>query len=132
MKKLIVLAIILFSISACNKDDVKNSEFIGKWKIHKVSGGLHGNGYVPYFKYLYFLDDNNCKWTDSEDSLITDGKYTLSSTSDEDFIQFDTDSDTLILNMYVSKLGYKFLSTDTLYMDHGCCDNYDYTFVKVN
>ena len=132
MKKVIVLAIILFSISACNKDDVKNSEFIGKWKVHKVSGGLHGNGYVPYFRYLYFVDDNNCKWTTNEDSLITEGKYTLSSTSDKDFIQFETDNDTLIYNMYVSKLSYKFLATDTLFMDQGGWELYDYIFVRTN
>jgi len=81
---------------------------------------------------LYFLDDNNCKWTDSEDSLITDGKYSLSSTSDKDFIQFETDNDTLIHFMYVSKLSYKFLATDTLFMDQGGWELYDYIFVKAN
>jgi len=132
MKKVIVLVIILLSISSCNKDDVKNSEFIGKWKIHKVSGGAFGNGYVPYFKYLYFLDDNNCKWTTNEDKLITDGKYSLSNTSDKDYIQFETDNDTLIQFMYVSKLSYKFLATDTLFMDQRGWELYNYIFVKVN
>lgn len=131
MKKLIVLAIILFSITACNKAESENSEFIGKWELKRISGGLHGGGHERTFQFLEFTDDKNCQWYYSLNSVLIGGSYELSKSSGKDFIEFDPGNDTTIYNFQSFKLEYKFLSSDSLYMDQGCCDLYDYLFVKV-
>ncbi len=131
IKKVLILFAIVLSIVACNKDDNENSKFIGKWEIVKVSGGLSGKGYTPYFKYLYFVDNDACKWTNKNDKFIVDGTYSLRNKSGKDYISFYPKNDTAIYNFYSHKLEYEFLSNDSLYMNQGCCDLYDYIFVKV-
>lgn len=131
MKKLVVYVILLFVISACNKEEVENTKFIGKWKIDQVGGGISGSGYDPGFKYLNFVNDNDCNWKFPND-ITVEGKYSLSEKDGKDYIKFESGNDTLIYNFMNFELKYDFLSTDTLYMDQGCCDLYDFLFVKEN
>lgn len=130
MKKLIVFVIVLLSLSSCNKDENVNADFIKKWKLERVSGGLHGQGYDVKFKYLNIINDTDCQWIDSLDNILVKGTYDLSTEDNKDFIKFVPESDSLIYTFQSSKLEYKFLSSDSLYMDQGCCDRFDYLFIK--
>ncbi len=129
MKKILVLLIFLIGFIACNKEN-DNKGLIGKWKIDNVSGGLHGNGYTPHFKYMYLIENGTCKWTDNEDKWLVDGTYELSTEAGKNYIQFEK-MDTTIYSFYTHKFEYEFLTSDSLYLDQGCADCYNYTFIRV-
>lgn len=132
MKKYIIILVIIIGLIACNKNDTGVSPLEAKWRIENISGGLHGGGYEANFRYLEFIDEKNCNWLDSMDNILDSGIYDLSTEDSKDYITFESDTDSLSYSFTHFKKQYRFISSDTLYMADGCCDLYDYLFIKEN
>jgi len=125
MKKIIVLLIVISGIFACNKEET--TDFEGKWRLEKVSGGISGKGYQENFKYLEFLNSEDCQWLDSTNTKLSTGNYSISEKDGKNYINFNSENNSTFQSF---KLLYRFPSSDSLLMAQEGYDLYDYTFIK--
>jgi hypothetical protein len=132
MKKIFLISLAVFTLSACSKDDeftIDKDRLEGFWLLTDVTGGIAGTGYEVNFDHLQINDGDRYSLM-VHDSFIQEGTYELRKEVDQllirfipsmvDTIVFDDHEKTIIFNEQDSKLTL----TDP------CCDLFVYNFEK--
>ncbi len=130
MIRLWIFIMLLVLISSCVKKDNMKNPLIGTWRLEQVTGGLHGTGYDPGFKFLELRNRPSCSFLDSLKRTIGEGYYFLRKKANKHLINFVSDSDSVAYEFIDIEKQYYFSGSDTLMMDEGCCDLFQYLFVR--
>ncbi len=133
MRHMLWIAFLLLSfLTSCIHHEVENFSLIGRWEVAQVSGGITGKGYKPLFKYMEIIDSSRCQWRDSLLEVMVTARCWISpeSVKKGQMYFFDFNPDTIdVIDTY--QVQYSFMGADTLLLDEGCCDRYQYEFVRV-
>jgi len=114
-------------------DDYLN--IYGKWKLYKVSGGIHGTGHEPDYEYLE-MKSFGIYGLIRNDNIFEYGKIKLDTfdMSTNDFLQvrFIPDYTTRVsTDIYPSEKYLYLKGTDSLDLISPCCDLYNYHYKRV-
>lgn len=121
---------ILFSCTK-NAIDINPDDIVGTWKEVLITGGIAGIREVPAddTKISFHLDRS---YTVSRNDTITDeGKYSLSKAPEPNYYYTKT-----VINFSSKITGNStygiYAAIDSLSISGGCCDQFTYTYKKVN
>jgi len=107
----------------------------GKWKLYKVSDGLHGTGYEPDFDYLE-IKSIGIYGLIRNDSLFEYGKIELDTFDifTTDFLQVKFIPDYHLEHnsyIYPQEKYIDLIGIDSMDLISPCCDSYDYHYKRI-
>jgi hypothetical protein len=151
MKKITMIALLLFAFIQCDKNLTVNYESLldsisaskyysseiinpkylglyGTWKVSGTSGGFAGQGYTPNFSHLV-IKPYGIFGIVRNDSIISNGKIVIKNQKDTElyveFISVSSNGNTFFNEKYIQ------LHNDTLDLISPCCDMFNTHFKKV-
>lgn len=114
----------------CAKEDIPDTvegRLLGAWKITSVSGGFSGQGYIPAFSVLYFVDASHYQLLEAK-AILGRGTYEVYTEDGEKWVRFTADiAPTQLFESAVKQIR---VDASSLQLSDPCCDQYVYQFVR--